>query len=174
MPLLRAETKKTQGYRTDLIEKTSSSNFPQNQGKVKHVLDRGATDPQSLGSYSNSFGRVGSPILFVLSKNLHRRHLTTSQRAAIAAEAELLLRAESKKTQGFRSDLTEKTATSTSPRNRGEIESKSAKSHKSTRLEAVAEAMKVGRVTVEDALRVKREAPEDFERIKRGGGDNGP
>ncbi len=104
-------------------------------------------------------GRGGSPILFVLSKNLHRRHLTTSERGAIAAEAALLLRAETKKTQGYRRDLIEKTNSSTLPQ-KGDTSGRAAK--------LAAKTLKVGQRLVEDALYVKRHAPEEFERIKRG------
>lgn len=45
-------------------------------------------------------GNVPSPTIYVLSKNLHRRHLTTSQRGAIAAEVVPLLKEEAKKRQG--------------------------------------------------------------------------
>jgi ParB-like chromosome segregation protein Spo0J len=42
-------------------------------------------------------GHGGSPTLYVLSKNLHRRHLTSSQKAAIAAESLPLLKVEARK-----------------------------------------------------------------------------
>ncbi|MGH9501347.1 MAG: hypothetical protein ACRD20_00705 [Terriglobales bacterium] len=45
-------------------------------------------------------GEVAHPVLYVLSKNLHCRHLTTSQRGAIAGESLPLLQEEAKKRQG--------------------------------------------------------------------------
>jgi len=39
-------------------------------------------------------GEIESPTLYVVSRNLHRRHLTSSQRAAIAAEMLPLLQKE--------------------------------------------------------------------------------
>ena len=52
-------------------------------------------------------GKGGSsPLSVVLSLNLHRRHLTSSQRAAIAVEILPMLEAEAKERQGKRTDLT--------------------------------------------------------------------
>lgn len=46
-----------------------------------------------------------NPLSFVISKNLHRRHLDASQRAMIATDVKPLLEAEAKKRQGTRTDL---------------------------------------------------------------------
>lgn len=45
------------------------------------------------------------PVAFVLSKNLHRRHLTSAQKAAIAAAALPALEAQARERQGTRTDL---------------------------------------------------------------------
>lgn len=48
----------------------------------------------------------GSLIAFVVSLNLHRRHLTSSQRAVVALDILPMLEAEAKERQGQRNDLT--------------------------------------------------------------------
>jgi len=48
----------------------------------------------------------GSLIAFILSMNLHRRHLTSSQRAVIALRSLPFLEREAKERQGTRTDLT--------------------------------------------------------------------
>lgn len=83
------------------------------------------------------------PLGYVLSLNLHRRHLTPSQRAALAAE---IANMES----GARTDL--------EPR---------AKMPKVSQSEA-AEKLGVSRRYVKEAKKIQRESPEHFEQIKSG------
>ena len=49
----------------------------------------------------------GSLVAFILSMNLHRRHLTSSQRAVIALESLPFLEKEAKERQGTRTDIVE-------------------------------------------------------------------
>ena len=94
-------------------------------------------------------GRIASPILYVLSKNLYRRHLTTSERAAIAAEVTVLLRNEPQ--------LTVEAA-----------QPKTAARKRTGTREIAARALKLSHDTVQKALDIKNAAPEEFERLKRG------
>jgi ParB-like chromosome segregation protein Spo0J len=51
---------------------------------------------------------ASSVMEFALSQNLHRRHLTSSQRAVIALQVEKHLASEAKKRQGTRTDISQK------------------------------------------------------------------
>lgn len=96
---------------------------------------------------------VTSPTIYVISKNLHRRHLTTSQRAAIAAEVIPLIQAE-RAAQPRRTDGT------FSPLPTIAVSGRS--SH------IAAQAVGVNERTVERAKAIKDSDPEAFERVKRG------
>lgn len=96
-------------------------------------------------------GEVKSPYVYVASKNLHRRHLTPSQRGAIGAEiAEAILKERQVKANK------PKELRSTSPSGDG------------VAVEIAAKIMDVGKSTIERALRVKRKDPEKFQQIKDG------
>ena len=91
---------------------------------------------------------------YVLSKNLHRRHLTTSQRAAVAAETVPLLAEEAKKRQGGKGRFGSVSI---------DTEPLPAKSRA-----IAAKAVQVGEASVQRALDVKRADPKLFEQIKKG------
>lgn len=97
------------------------------------------------------------PVAFVLSLNLKRRNLTTSQRGAVAVEFLPLLQEEAK----ARSAANLRHGKSPIPSFEG-IGEKNASSTQAGALVGVSHA------TVDRAARIKREAPEEFERVKNG------
>lgn len=94
--------------------------------------------------------RLRSPLDFVMSLNLSRRHLTSSQKATIALEALPFFEEEAKKRQGFRSDIT----------------AKMQESREAT--EEAATLVGVGSRYVSDAKAIKESSPELFEQIRKG------
>jgi hypothetical protein len=98
----------------------------------------------------------GSRMAYVLSKNLHRRHLDAGQKAAAAAEAMPFFETERKKTQGTRTDLA---PTDISATLRGSAGKASAD---------VAAQFDVSPRYVEEAKRLKEEAPAIFTALKTG------
>lgn len=100
--------------------------------------------------FTEANGDVPSPTLYALSKNMHRRHLSPSQKAAIGAEVVPLLEDEAKERQ--RRGTSVPTGTEVSGRSR-EIAAKLTDSSESS----------IGR-----ALAVKKADPKSFENIKSG------
>lgn len=95
----------------------------------------------------------GSPLAFVISLNLNRRHLTSSQKAVVALEVEKHLAHEARQQQGRRSDLLQKSAKSLRP------------------LHAAEEAGKLvgtNRQYVITAKQIHKSAPELLETVRSG------
>ena len=111
-----------------------------------------------------------SPVLYVLSKNLHRRHLTPSLRSTIAAEAVPLLQEEAKKRQGTRTDIHKQhgeNGLETSPPEGGQVGA--VKKERSRGAVGIAARQAgVGTVSVERALAVKKADPAAFEEARKG------
>lgn len=91
-------------------------------------------------------------LAWVVSKNLHRRHLTTSQRAAIAAELVNAFAEEAKQRQGTRTD----------------IKASLPESSKAQAREQAAKVMHVSPRIVSDAKKVAASSPELHEEVKQG------
>jgi hypothetical protein len=120
------------------------------EGKILDGRNRQAACERvgATPKFVDANGYAPSPISYVLSKNLHRRHLTISQRAAIAAEATPLFQAEAHKRMV--------SGTLAPIGTRGKTSS------------IAARELQVGERTVSKALAVQRTDPEAFERVKRG------
>ncbi len=98
----------------------------------------------------------GSLVAFVVSLNLHRRHLTTSQRAMIAAEIKVLFEKEARKRQGARLDL------------KADLRERH-KRNKGKASEQAARVVNVSSRSVESATKVVRHgSPELVEAVKKG------
>lgn len=128
------------------------------EGKVLDGRHR-ARACEELGIEPTVFDYEGDePAAYVLSLNVKRRNLSSSQRAALAVEFLPQLEEEAKRRQGTRTDL----STSGSP------DPEVPKDPHRARNEAGV-LVGVSGSQVDRARRVKRKAPEKFEQIKKGG-----
>lgn len=103
--------------------------------------------------YTNYRGTL-SPLEYVISKNLHRRHLTSSQRAVLALDVLPLLEAEAKERQGARTDL---------QNNVSQIIDRSSRAS-----EQAAKITNTNRQYVSDAKRIAEKSPELLEQVRTG------
>jgi N6-adenosine-specific RNA methylase IME4 len=109
----------------------------------------------------------GSLVSFVISLNLHRRHLTSSQKAAIATEIEPILAKEAKKRQGKRTDL--KPNISQKIEQSQEVKLNQGNNiNKNKATEQAAKLIQTNRQYVSDAKKIKEKAPEVFKEVKSG------
>jgi len=99
---------------------------------------------------------VGDPVAYVLSMNLHRRHLTSSQRAVLALDVLPMLESKARERQGERNDLTLLNSLSNVDRN----------DNMSTAQAATMTG--TNRQYVNDAARIAERAPELLDDIRNG------
>lgn len=122
----------------------------------------------NLEPTTTSWDAKGSLVSFIASMNIHRRHLTSSQRAIVAAEYEPMLAAEAaerKKVAG------RKGGESSGATRRGETKDVQSIEQPSMNGRAVQQAAKItgtNRQYVADAKKLKAEAPELLEEVRIG------
>lgn len=116
-------------------------------GRNRHRACIETGTPPQFKTWSSEGSLVG----FVISMNLHRRHLTSSQRAAVAVDMLPMLEAEAKKRMMM-----------------GVAPDPSQKIDQGKATQRAAEIAQTNRQYVSDAKKLKRKAPELFERVKTG------
>ena len=107
-----------------------------------------------------TWGGEGSLVLFVISMNLHRRHLTTSQRAAIAVEMLPMLEAEAARRQ--------RELAGTRPRLNADLAEIFPQGRDCEARKQAAEKLQTNSHYVSDAKKLKDDAPDLFEQVKVG------
>jgi N6-adenosine-specific RNA methylase IME4 len=101
-----------------------------------------------------TWDRNGSTLHFVVSLNLHRRHLTSSQRAVVSLDALALFEKEAKERQGQRTDLT-------SVKDLTEVAALRA-------AQQAAKAFDTNRQYISDAKRLRDQAPDLLDEVRQG------
>lgn len=101
------------------------------------------------------------PVAYVLGLNLHRRQLSTGQKAFVALEVKKIYEAEAKERQGNRNDL--KPNIPTDP-----VECIQEPQHNRESARRAAKVMGIGSTSVRQAQKLADDAPEMAEKVKQG------
>lgn len=135
------------------------------QGQILDGRNRymGCLEADIMPAFQEFRGAEEEALQAVLSWNLERRHLSSSQKAAVGVELEPLfdaLEAQAKERQGTRTDLIEDNL----PQKFGEGKNK----HKSESTHKAAKSLGTNRQYISDAKKLKEKAPNIHEAVKRG------